>query len=329
MEPACDEHRYYVFDGDGRLMDERGKRRASVSRRSVPGEINQLWVDPLDRLHVYDASDREVVLSAHGGTLTTKTGGRAPFSVLAVGDKRQLHHIPGAYHPSGEPFHVLDDRSRLERSFGASGNPAVVAGGGARAAEPGSAGDSSATGAAGAVGAASAMSDYRPWLTKRSIARHDESSFWSARVEKYRLDLWTHDGELVRQLQRDLEWLQPGASSGTDPPEWPENVVAAIHQDRDGYLWVMLHRLVDASAEPAIDWQRRYDTVFEVLDPDAGLLLATLQVDDLFDGWVDGMLRTLREGPDGNYRLELWEAGLCKEPGPHKEPGPRREPCPR
>ena len=102
-----------------------------------------------------------------------------------------------------------------------------------------------------------------------------------------------------------------------------------LPRTHDGYLWVMLHRLVDASAEPAIDWQRRYDTVFEVLDPDAGLLLATLQVDDLFDGWVDGMLRTLREGPDGNYRLELWEAGLCKEPGPHKEPGPRREPCPR
>ena len=79
-----------------------------------------------------EESERRWGLILHGIALMTKTGGRAPFSVLAVGDKRQLHHIPGAYHPSGEPFHVLDDRSRLERSFGASGNPAVVAGGGAR-----------------------------------------------------------------------------------------------------------------------------------------------------------------------------------------------------
>src|SRR5690606_15549961 len=67
------------------------------------------------------------------------------------------------------------------------------------------------------------MSDFR-YLT-----RADDSTFWSAPVDRLEFELWTNDGSLLRRLNLSQSWFEPVMPvTGTVDRVRPPSRIAAI-----------------------------------------------------------------------------------------------------
>jgi hypothetical protein len=155
----------------------------------------------------------------------------------------------------------------------------------------------------------------------RVVAPQTDSTFWVARIERYQVERWHINGELLHTLTLERPWFVPRTKDwdGTQR-ERPPTRIKQIHQDRAGRLLVLLERArADWTPEGAaprgrepttpnsLAGQMRYfEHLIEVLDPDDGALLATLTGGDTyFLSFVDdGRLVAIQPGPDG----EEWPA---------------------
>lgn len=122
----------------------------------------------------------------------------------------------------------------------------------------------------------------------RPLARATDSTFWAApppgAPDGYALEEWTTDGRLLRVVKRDPHWMHqqvfPGRCCGAMPR-------FRVNKDERGLLWVVawvvrpgatIATLENPSDEERLELQRSIDLRLEVIDVDAGSLLASALV---------------------------------------------------
>ncbi|HEX7239674.1 MAG TPA: 6-bladed beta-propeller [Longimicrobiaceae bacterium] len=284
-------HELHVFDGAGRYLRKVGRQGDG------PGEF-RIAAAPVfargDTMYVLDVVAARVTrLSPSYGVLGTFRVplGRDP-QILVTGQNQLLLHaaIPTADRV-GLPLHLLDERGRISRSFGAV-RPTV-------------------------------RPDL-PFLNVRRVAAGRENRIWSAYLNRYVVEAWDSRGVLHLALERRpgwfAPWLEPGPSPRLAPPR---PLVAAIREDAQGRVWVLLHvadqnwrkralRRVGSEYEiTPEDQDHFYDTVIEVLDPRTGRLVASARHPRYVRGFAgDGLLYTYREDADGVPAYEVWRTRL-------------------
>jgi hypothetical protein len=108
------------------------------------------------------------------------------------------------------------------------------------------------------------------------------------------LEEWTLDGQLLRAIRREAPWLPEGGFPPTgDPTEPPLPTYALLHMDGDGLLWVAFTVRSDAwrppgRSSPLLQGASRdtarirthYDARMEVIDVEAGVVLASMIIDN-------------------------------------------------
>jgi hypothetical protein len=107
----------------------------------------------------------------------------------------------------------------------------------------------------------------------RAIAPADLDQLWIAGWERYQIELWSLDGTRLHVWHRDADWFHR-ADPATDGRTPPRPSLTSLYEDSSGRLW--LHMRV--AAEDWLDGPERFDTVIEVLDPEAGEVLASLRL---------------------------------------------------
>jgi hypothetical protein len=167
----------------------------------------------------------------------------------------------------------------------------------------------------------------------RLTTMDSDSLVWTIDVNQYRLQLWSLDGRLIREIRRDVDWFQPWVETvaledrETTPPV-PRTT--ALHRDSTGLLWVLI-QIAGRNWKDAIvaardpygrpmrgigDKNIYYDTVVEVIDPNTNQLLASTRV----DGWVrmlsgDRLAAQYLEDEEGYPQLRVWQFNLTRRGG--------------
>jgi hypothetical protein len=264
--------RYFVHAGyanELQVFSASGTYLAHVSRPGAgPGELGQLarvLVGPGDTIHVLDNSLSRWTLFSPDLTY-----------VRSVPTSFAIQSAPVLLVPSGEllvaqdlshdstrafPLHVIDRSGASSRSFGPL-----------------------------AVGYRRDLSD----VLRRSLAPGVNGEVWAAHRARYRIDLVDPTtGALVRKLEREASWFPPTdliVSLGASAEEPPRARVFDLMVDAAGLLWTRIS-VPDARWRSAVvqrdethidivDETRYYDTIIEVLDPEARTLLASARLDD-------------------------------------------------
>jgi hypothetical protein len=163
-----------------------------------------------------------------------------------------------------------------------------------------------------------AGSDSNPRVT-RAIAATRDSTFWAAPFatvdHRYVLEQWSAGGTLLRTLIRDASWyrdLSSGAAPRPPPPSiQPRNV------DQNGNLLVLSWIANEHWSEPVASGQSagpplsRWNIHLEVIDPDAGAVLASEVVSLQAIGARRGRIpRYYIAGTSLGYYVERSDLGL-------------------
>jgi hypothetical protein len=131
---------------------------------------------------------------------------------------------------------------------------------------------------------------------RRTLAPTRPGGFWAAHGQRYLLERW--DRELrapVQVIERDVPWFEPYEEyEGSVLEVRPRPFVRAIQEDEDRRIWVVISVAAEnwepmppaqgADGRAVISdaqMNRLRDTLIEVVDPDAGVVLAAYRVDEL------------------------------------------------
>ena len=250
------------FSSDGEWIRTLGRKG------SGPGEYQLAYfvrVLPGDSLGVYDfLQNRFTVYSPElevCRTITTEIRAKR-FELL--GDGRIVFASNHFTRKSiGLPLHLINASGKLERSFGA--DPPIR--------------DVSAR-----------NSHFR------SISPTVRSTVWAAPLHRYVLEEWTLEGDRVRYFERNVPWLDPRDryGSASDPEHPPRPEIIDIHEDERGLLWVAVtlpdaewkeafEEGTDPYGRPAMrveDHNKYEDPRIEVIDPEKGLVLGSVTIDE-------------------------------------------------
>lgn len=146
--------------------------------------------------------------------------------------------------------------------------------------------------------------------------------FWAARVNQYRIDKWSPEGEHLLRIQRDVSWFRPWRTwvsprDGDPPPR-----IAGVWEDDANQLWV-LHVVGDEAHDPQRYLHVRsneiqgptddaYDTVIEVLDAETGELISSRRFPSRLVGFVDGRVIAFDLADDGGQQLVILRPELVR-----------------
>lgn len=135
------------------------------------------------------------------------------------------------------------------------------------------------------------------------VAQSSPGRIWAAWEYGYDISEWTTDGTLVRAYQRRPPWFLSEAPSriGT-PTRAPDSFVRGIERDASGLLWVFLRtpKTTWKDGWPAMqpgqrevmsqsfDHGKMWATTIEVIDPDAGRVVARQVIDRLIISAMPG-----------------------------------------
>lgn len=156
---------------------------------------------------------------------------------------------------------------------------------------------------------------------KRILASAGEQHLWAAHMNRYRIDLWSTDGSLLKTIERSGTWFEPW--EGIDPGEpffaRPKPRILSMFEDSTGNLWTSL--LV-----PSDDWEPsprgsslfgpggptvaalepKWDSVIEVIDLESGRLRYAARLQGLAFQFIgSGLAYRPREAPDGTHYLQV------------------------
>lgn len=175
----------------------------------------------------------------------------------------------------------------------------------------------------GSVAATAGMDESQTagsFARQRFLGAAGPDRFWVARLTSYELELWDTTGVLRRTLDRHASWFPPWQTLHHSPVrEAPPPHIAGIHVASDGLLWITIW-VADANwkalpqGQQASDeiMNRFFDTRLEVLDPDAGTLLASHQFPDLLVPvrGSDLHLASFRSDPSGVVVWTLYRPAM-------------------
>lgn len=160
------------------------------------------------------------------------------------------------------------------------------------------------------------------YLPSASLA---PNRFWTVERDRFRIMEWSDDARALRSLVRAPDWFKGqvplGIGTPTSPP--PPRIVD-LQQDADGLLWVIAHR-------PKRTWQRAwpttgnrdhvrandvrydqlYETVVEVIDPNAAAVVARRTLPEYVVSLLRGRRAVVyRTSDDGDRTLAIVTIGL-------------------
>ena len=159
---------------------------------------------------------------------------------------------------------------------------------------------------------------------EQTVARLFQATtgIWSILPQRYRIDQWNLDGQLLAALERQPEWfgtesLTMGTRDTPPPPRF-----TAVAEDGAGRLWTFVAVAAPTWREgwpkdegefrvAAFSMEKMYRTMVEVLDLKAGQVIARRQL----DYWIIGTLPEDRAvvytvSADGFPRLRIVRYGL-------------------
>lgn len=282
-----------VFGPDCRYMRTVGRSGQG------PGEfrfIRQL-VSGANRIHVFDSRNRRrTVLTTELDVLRSSPFQGDPLGVAILNDSIMAYnsHIP-TRDKAGLPLHILDRDASVIRSFGDSASTFRFDMG------------------------------FPGW---RRLARADGDSFWAARSTEYRIERWNSEGELLEVLRREVDWFPAHSEQPLPHPERPPvPFIAALQQDAQGRLWVLIavpdeqwYEAVIEEATGRYNWTDDlngfYDTTIEVLSPRDGRVLASRRVDRYMNQFMDrSHVASYRERDvDAVPVVDVWRLQLSSSP---------------
>jgi hypothetical protein len=118
-----------------------------------------------------------------------------------------------------------------------------------------------------------------------------ERTFWvtppPGAPKGYLLEEWTVDGVLRRVIRRDAPWIRPADGEPAVPEPYP--YFESIHVDSRGLLWISIvvkdprWRPLRRGEDDDGMASELYDFRYEVIDPDAGVLVASGVIDEFPD----------------------------------------------
>ena len=266
-----DDGDYYVssFVEAGRLLrfSAEGVFQDAIGRSGEgPGEytLPMVMAGTADELTILDIRSFRLTTIRDGEVATTRLPFRAgDFALMANGQ-----HIYSAvvFQPDriGHPLHVYDAATgRITRSFGDEGVRVD-------------------------------RSSQSETELDRRVAAASDGSIWAARVNRYRIDKWSPDGDRIARIERDASWFRPWVDWPVEAPLEDRAVPELVGvRDWGGNLLMVVVRVADADWRPmrparferghevitAAQFEELYDTVIEVLDTRFGTVVARTQVD--------------------------------------------------
>jgi hypothetical protein len=285
--------RLSVFDSRGRFVRTIGRPGAGPMEFRA---IVALSFDVFDTLHVFDVGNaRRTVLSPDW-----RLARQSPIPprlmrnqvILLSGDRTLINAQIRTPELAGLPFHVVDGSGKIASSFGA-GDPITRA---------------------------------NPNADTRIIARRAADEFWAAPLDAYRIEAWDLTGHHRGTILQQAAWIAPNPSwdgyDGSPPP----SSVAALWTDEAGHLWVFfavaakewqsgldIKRTASGSIArmSLIDPSKVYDTRVDVLDVQAGRLLATRLFPFSVSGVTPaGLVYSTRLDESGFARLDVMRVSL-------------------
>lgn len=280
--------RLHVFDAEGRFLEAVGARGDGPGEFRALGHIRALSGDTVA---AYDVrARRRTVLTLDGTVVSTRPVdvrvGRYS-QVLSDGRLVAADHQPNP-ETVGYPLQLVDTLGRRVRSFGAM--------------QP-------------------HYSVQEPFRVLKVLALdRDRASVWSIGRGDYLIERWDTLGNRLAALQREADWFEPYVLdrpvTRTEPPQ---PIVFDARMDDRGLLWT-------AVVVPSARWNDyllesgpggfrlvpgAVDTLLEVIDPVAGVLVASRRFSQLewnmagFVGQGELVVSYREEGPGIPY-LDLW-----------------------
>lgn len=286
----ADQDRVKFYESDGQYLRSFGRRGQG------PGEFqttNHLFLLDGDSVMVHDLGSRRFTVISPDFSVGRVT---PPVDFMPG----RLVHVPDGswianarvFSPSGIglPLHWLDEDGTVIRSFGA--DPPIED-----------------------------LTDSAK--IRRRLATSTTRSVWAVHQPRYLMEEWSRDGSQLRNIERAPSWFPPHEGGVTAPDGSPLPYVRVFHQDRNGLLWTVVWVPADdwrdglaagegPQGQPGAvvsDYSRLYDTVIEVIDPDAGRVIRSQRFDVPFWGFVeDGRAYALENVNDGaDVRISVWE----------------------
>lgn len=281
-----------VFDSMGAYTHTVGREGDGPGEFRVPSTL--AFAD--GRLHVFDSrSRRHTVLDRSFEVLHTHPMRGIPLAVEIFEDGVVYNAVIRTWKEIGFPLHFLSADGSGTRSFG------------------------------------EAEEGYRPdivWSGWRVLARAAPNALWAAYKPRYVIEKWSLDGDKLATLTRRAEWFEPhNQFPYPDPDQPPRPFVRDIYEDSEGLLWVII---IVADRE----WQRGIaetgsrnetngyvitnqnqflDSVIEVIDPAAGVLVTSERFDLEFKRFLeDGTVVSYREEGIGFPYIDVWRVQLSK-----------------
>jgi hypothetical protein len=279
----------------------------TIGRRGPgPGEfelITAILIDRFDTVYVFDGRHlRATVVSPSHTIIRTVRVPDAPpggGSAILPDGRFVIASVKAGADRILHPIHVLDRNFMIDRSFGAGDEPIVIR-------------DQLANG--------------------RLVAPDGAGRIWSSRLLEYVLELWSANGEKVREIRHDADWLPPHVPQRPwregEPLPPPHPSIVGLSVDADDYIWV-LGSVVDRNWKPPrvvrvragflpIDEQTKdeaYDTMIEVFDGRSGRLVASLRHPMSFNQFVSPRTLIHRdEREDGRFLITTYQLRLAVAP---------------
>ena len=178
-------------------------------------------------------------------------------------------------------------------------------------------------------GAAYEEFDRSAWLRPvRYIAPSSSGGVWSVQLAfSFVIREWDRGGNLIRTVEPETEWFQEhDVPRNPSPDETPQSRINGIWEDDRGLLWIVgtaastnwsdglgqPRRIEGQDVHEVVDPDLVYDTVIEVLDPDAEepVLYHRRLEEGLMWPVQPGVLAVAEETELGFYRIKLFQADL-------------------
>jgi len=277
-----------VYDSRGHLLRRFG------GKGEGPGEhlgIDVLLVTRGDTIHTFDNTLRRhsVFSPAYQYVRSSSTPGQV-FDAVELSDGSLLLNADFPTPSSvGFPLHLLDSNGEVIRSFGAD------------------------------------VPRYRADMMydlPRAIAAAQDGRVWTVPRLRYEPWVWSLEGKVL-EVRRTPTWFPPQSSVGSGgrgrtAPATPW--VSGVWHDGGENLWILLS-VPDPNwtpptppangrreGGPPVDWDRRYDTIVEVINTRTGELLGSSRFDELLRNLrPGGYVAHHREDSDGEPFVDIWQ----------------------
>ncbi|TVP60117.1 MAG: hypothetical protein EA351_00980 [Gemmatimonadales bacterium] len=289
--------RIKIYGPDGTYQRSVGRRGEGPGEYGSVASITRLAGDTIEVYDDASFNDRITILTSDFQVVETRRTGlpTGPRTMTTLSDgSRVMNRIIHSPAIIGLPLHTVSPEGELVRSFGA--DPPIE--------------------------------DLRNGqLHFRWLATASDSTVWAAHRVRYTIEEWSVEGNMMRELTRQVPWFPPVERGGFIDAESPPNPeLGPIHSDRAGLLWVVV-QVPSANWEEALEMQpdpygrqrlvpgnpRLYqDALIEVIDPGTGRIVARTRTDHRILGFVaDGLVYTYDETESMEPVVRILELSLA------------------